>query len=59
MLREGFGPDQTSYSFMPEPCDELRSHLFLCWEIQKGKKSTSQSQQRLLSDSSACFYPTT
>lgn len=25
---------------------------------RKEKKSTSQSQQRLLSDSSACFYPT-
>lgn len=63
MLQEGFRLDQTKacpagYSLMPELYDELRSHLLLCWEIQKGKKSTSQSQQRLLSDSSACFYPT-
>lgn len=43
MLQEGFGLDQTKacpagYSLMPELCDELRSHLLLCWEIQKGKK---------------------
>lgn len=64
LLQEGFGLDQTKaspvgYSLTPEPCDELRVHLFLCWEIQKGKKSASQSQRRLLSDSSACFYPAT
>lgn len=62
MLQEGFGLDQTEaslagYSLMPEPCNELPGCLFLCWEIQKGIKSTSQSQQRLLSDSSACFHP--
>lgn len=63
MLREGFRLDQTEaslagYSFMPEPRDELPGCLFLCWEIQKGIKSTSQSQGRLLSDSSACFHST-
>lgn len=62
MVQERFGLDQikastAGYSLTPKPCNELHGGLFLCWEIQKGIKSMSQSQLRLLSDSSACSIP--
>lgn len=62
MLREGFRLDQTKaspagYSLTPEPYDSYTAVSFCAGKSRKEKKSTSQSQRRLLSDSSACFYP--